>query len=146
MLPRSNSTIIPGYLFLGIAGILFIMVPPTSVSAFYIHNNIFFIEIFGAFFALGGFTALVSTLARKLFKANAIATWYFEMAGLFLIISANIIYAYSLCTRGVQTNDINTFALGLLFIGISLMTVTRLLETRKLLTQANKVEREKDVR
>lgn len=121
------------------------MVPPTSVSAFYIHNNILFIEIFGAFFALGGFTGLVSVLARKLFRANAVATWYFEMAGLFLIITADCIYAYSLCTRGLQTNDINTFALGLLFVGISLMTATRLLETRGLVKQASQVEREKDV-
>ena len=50
------------------------------------------------------------------------------MAGLFLQVSASAIYAYSLCSRGIETGDTNILALGLLFIGITFMFITRIAE------------------
>lgn len=142
---RSNSFNIPAYLLIGIAGAMFILVPPTSVSAFYIHYNIYFIEVFGAFFAIGGFTSLLSIIARKWFKIGVVPTWYFEMAGLFLIISASTIYSYSLCNRGIQTGDLNVFALGVLFVGVSFEMIGKLIETNSYVKWYKISERAKDV-
>lgn len=142
---RLSSSIIPGYLFTGISGVLFTLVPPTSISAFYINHNMYFVEVFGLFFALGGFTALFSTIARKLFNVSVVPTWHFEMAGLFLQVSASAIYAYSLCVRGLETGDTNILALGLFFVGISFMFTARISETYVNTRDYTLAQREKDV-
>lgn len=129
MIQRSSGVLLTTYLILAVAGVVFLFAPSRAVDnvATTDLTNI----IWGLFYLIGGAFSATSVILRAFLK-HTLPLWLFELSGIFLVIAANLVYAYALITIGTTTQEYNTFATALIMIGFSGGLVARSVETLRL--------------
>lgn len=81
------------YALLSVAGLIFCFDPSSSVQSAYLYADL--TRVWGGFYVVGGVVAGLS-LGIRTTRSNLIATWFFEIAGLSLLVAATIVYAVAL--------------------------------------------------
>lgn len=129
MVTRSSGILLIAYLFLAIAGIVYILVPSPIVAE--AASTSFIVFVWGLFYTVGGACAAAASIARK-FASNTAPLWHFEVAGVWLIIAANTVYVYALVESAISSGNFNVFATALVIMAFSVGLYAWIKETRKL--------------
>jgi hypothetical protein len=136
---RATGPLLIAYLLVTLAGIFFLITPSLVLAEAADYNEL--LTVWGLFYLVGGLVSTTSLLSRS-FLRKSIALWYFEVSGLALIITANIVYAYALGQTGLYYREANIVALGLVLIGFSAGLVARCIETLRLVKLLGEVHRD----
>lgn len=133
MISRASGPLLVAYLMLFVAGGFFLIAPSIVLAEATDYNDL--TVVWGLFYLCGGAVAAASLIARQFYRIfkNRISLWYFETSGLSLVITANIVYAYTLVRAGLFYDESNLIALGLVLISFSSGLVARVIETRRLI-------------
>lgn len=129
MIQRSSGVLLTTYLILAVAGVVFLFAPSRAVET--VSTTEFTTTIWGLFYLVGGAFSAISLILRA-FVHHTLPLWLFELSGIFLIIAANIVYAYALITLSVHTQEYNAIATALIMFGFSGGLVARVVETLRL--------------
>lgn len=130
MVNRASGPLFVAYIMMITAGVFFLIKPPLILAE--TTNYGVLIWVWGVFYLVGGLIAATSLLSRRLFK-NSIPLWYFETAGIALVITANFVYAFSLVIAGLYYNEYNIIALAFVLAAFSFGLIARSLETLSLI-------------
>jgi len=127
---RASGPLLVAYILLLVAGIIFIVSTPRSINEATDYAGLSL--AWSLFYIVGGVTSAVSITARRWVK-NGLALWYFETAGLALLVTANFVYAYALARTGFQLADIAIVAVSLVITAFSSGLIARSIETLRLI-------------
>lgn len=122
---RSTVPLAVAYAFLFVAGIMFLNYPSLQLTREDTYGSL--VVLWGVFYLLGGFVSIVSTALRAKFTNN-LSLWYFEIAGLALSITANLVYTYALFKVGLTYNEFNVVAVSMVVAAFASSLVGRSLE------------------
>ena len=128
MFIRSQGPLVAAYALLLLAGIFFLNTPALSLDEQAEYNAL--VVLWGVFYMAGGGIALLSVAARYFFKLG-VALWYFEVAGIALAITANLIYAYALFKSGIFYQEYNVVALAFIVTAFTSSLISRCIEALK---------------
>lgn len=111
------STFVLAYILLIAAGIFFCIAPSSTFDRLEVYRV--FSLVWGMFYIVGGAVALFSIVASwfKTFRHRVLMLNFFEVGGLFLIITSNVIYALTLLMSGIDQNEQNIIAASLVILG-----------------------------
>ena len=99
----------------------------------------------GLFYLVGGVLSITAVAVRKVKTVSrVVALWYFEIAGLSLIITANLIYAYTLLRTGLVNEEYNVVALSFVISAFASSLIARAVEAFKFAKILASVTRKKD--
>lgn len=129
MIQRSSGVFLATYLILAVAGIVFLFAPSRAVES--VAHTEFTTIVWGLFYLIGGIFSAASVILRA-FVQHTLPLWLFELSGIFLIIAANLVYAYALVSLGTTTHEYNAVATALIMIGFSGGLVAKSVETFRL--------------
>src|SRR5690606_24889232 len=93
--------------------------------------------IWGLFYLVGGLIAAVFTGLRPILLTKITPLWYFEVSGISLIISANLVHMYALYEASILTGQVNLLALGAILIAYTLSLAGRCVEVLSLIRYLN---------
>lgn len=130
MFQRASGALLFAYLLLAAGGLFFVTTPSPTLRQVTAYGAT--VLIWGLFYLIGGTLSSVSLLLRR-WVANTAPFWYFEIAGLCLIIAANFVYAYALFEAARQFGEFNVFALALVILAFSSGLIARAIETLRLI-------------
>lgn len=99
------------------AGIIFLTSPPGSFLRVGVYPSLYL--VWGVFYLLGALVGIISVLLKKYTQLNIKAGVYFELAGLVLIATAHIIYAYALISLSYIFTELSVTAVALLVTGFA---------------------------
>jgi hypothetical protein len=138
MLTRSTTPLLVAYIFLLAAGIMFLETPPLSLQDSSAYNAL--ITIWALFYVGGSGVAFLSVIGRTFLKVkNLTALWQFEIAGLSLIVVANLFYSYALLRTGLYYQEYNVVAFALVISAFAASFVGRVIDTLRLIRVVNNV-------
>lgn len=129
MFQRASGALLSAYLLLTFGGLFFISTPSPVLRQISVYGATVF--IWGLFYLLGGLISSLSLLLRR-WVVNTAPFWYFEIAGLCLIVAANCVYAYALFETARAFGEFNIVALSLVILAFSLGLIARVIETLRL--------------
>lgn len=129
MIPRASGALLFSYLIVAFAGVLFLVFPSTTLAEVASYHST--LVVWGLFYLIGGLSAAGCIIARK-FVTNTLPLWYFEIAGISLIVSANIVYAYALAQTAMQLGELNILAAAIIVLGFAGGLIARIIETLRL--------------
>lgn len=130
MFQRATGALLSAYLLLAFGGLFFVTTPSPVLRQVTVYSAT--VLIWGLFYLLGGAISSLSLLLRR-WVTNTAPFWYFEIAGLCLIIAANFVYAYALFDTARQFGEFNVFALSLIILAFSSGLIARVVETLRLI-------------
>lgn len=136
MIARASGALLIAYSVVTIAGVLFLVFPSPVLSQVVEYRPS--VIAWGLFYVVGGLTAAVSIGLRH-FIENTLSLWHFEIAGLSLIVAANIVYAYALAVTAFQTQEFNVLATAIIILGIAGGFVARSVETLRLVKKLKRL-------
>lgn len=122
MIRRSTGPLVVAYLLLVAAGVFFLQAPALSLAEETEYNAL--VKIWSSFYIAGGVFAAVSAVSR-LISRRLVSFWYFEVGGLMLLISANLVYGYALFRSGIIYNEFNVLALSLVIFAFTGSLIAR---------------------
>lgn len=122
---RSTVPLAVAYAFLFVAGIMFLNYPSLQLTREDTYGSL--VALWGVFYLLGGFVSVASTALRAKFTNN-VSLWYFEISGLALSITANLVYTYALFKVGLTYNEFNVVAVSMVVAAFASSLVGRSLE------------------
>lgn len=125
MFTRSSGPLLVAYILITVAGVFFLNSPPLSLVEETEYGSL--VVAWGLFYLLGGLFSLVSVSLRGKFKNN-ISLWYFEIAGLALSITANLVYGYALMRTGIIYQEFNVVAVSLIISAFAASLISRSIE------------------
>lgn len=137
MISRTMGPLVVSYILLIGAGILFVQAPPVSLAD---STYASLLVVWSLFYIVGPSIALASVSVRALRKVKHIAAlWHFEMAGLYLIVAANLVYAYALLRTGLFLGELNLVAFSLVINAFASSFIGRIIDVLKLVKAVNRV-------
>ena len=131
MIARASGALLFAYLTLAIAGVVFIFVPSQAVET--LSGTPLIVLTWGLFYVIGGFLAAFCVVARKFVK-NTTPLWYFEVAGISLVVAANFVFAYALANGAMASGQFNVLAAALVILAFSGGLIARSVETLRLVS------------
>lgn len=138
MLPRTTTPLVVTYILLIGAGFLFLETPPPTLTDSSAYSSL--LTVWAMFYIAGGTVALTATALRIRRKIKHLASlWHFEIAGLSLIVAANLIYSYALLRVGLNGGEYNYIALSLVISAFASSFVGRVFDALKLIKAVNAV-------
>lgn len=138
MLSRSTTPLVVSYILLVAAGILFLETPPLGLAENTNYNTL--LVIWALFYTVGASVALTTVIMRATLKVKHIASlWHFEIAGLSLIVAANLIYSYALMRTGLYYHEYNVVAFSLVISAFAASFIGRIIDTLRLIRAVNRV-------
>lgn len=129
MIPRASGALLFSYIIVAFAGVLFLVFPSTTLAEVAAYHTT--IIVWGLFYIIGGLSAASCILSRRFVK-NTLPLWYFEVAGVSLIVSANVVYAYALAQTAMQFNELSILAAAVIVLGFAGGLIARIIETLRL--------------
>lgn len=126
MIPRASGALLFSYMILAIAGVVFMLYPSPTLAEVGAYDAT--IIVWSLFYTVGGILAATSIVLRK-FVTNTLPLWYFEIAGICLIITANLVYAYALAETSLQFAEPNVLAASIIVLGFAGGLIARVIET-----------------
>lgn len=148
MLPRSRSLLVFVYVALVGAGVLFTIAPIPAIEAVLYPSRRSL--AWSGSYVVGGLVAL-SALVLRLRMPNLLATWFFELGGLALLVSANLTYFVVLLrmawpdTPGVPY-EFGLLGLALVVLAFGLSLTVRATEALEHVLIVRQLERREDER
>lgn len=136
MIARASGALFFSYSVVSIAGVLFLLFPSPELQQVVEYRST--LVIWGLFYVIGGLTAALSVALRGVFH-NTIPMWHFEIAGLYLIVVANIVYAYALINTALDLQEMNALASAIILLGFAAGLVARSVETLRLVNSLNRI-------
>lgn len=130
MFQRASGALLSAYLLLSLGGLFFITTPSPILKQVSVYSAT--VLVWGLFYLLGGLVSSLSLLLRR-WVANTAPFWYFEIAGLCLIIAANFVYAYALFETARVFEEFNVVAVSLVILAFSSGLIARVVETLRLI-------------
>lgn len=128
MFIRAQGPLVAAYALLLLAGIFFLNTPALSLDKETDYSAL--VTLWGVFYMAGGGISLASVIARHFLKLG-VALWYFEVAGIALTITANLIYAYALFKTGFFYQEYNVVALAFIVTAFTASLISRCIEALK---------------
>ena len=136
MLSKSTVPLILAYILLIAAGVLFLNTPPVGLEQARTYDAL--LVIWSLFYIIGSFVSLIAVMARAGLKIKHItALWYFEVAGLCLIVAANLVYSYALLRVGLYQQENNIIAFSLIISAFAASFIGRIVDVFKLIRVVN---------
>jgi hypothetical protein len=131
MISRTSGILLMSYILIFLGGLGYLLTPSPTVD----EASTASVEtvVWGAFYVAGGAVAALAAGIRPFMLRRITSLWYFEISGISLIISANLVYAYSLYHTSLETGYINQIALAAVLIAFSLALVARSVEVLSLI-------------
>lgn len=126
MINRASGALFVAYSLVILSGIFFLLTPSLVLAEATDYGEL--VLVWGMFYLLGGLTSASSLLARAWMR-NSVPLWYFETAGIALIVTANLVYAYALARTGFYYQEYNIIALAFVLAAYSAGLVARCVET-----------------
>ena len=137
MISRTMLPLVISYVLLIGAGVLFLQAPPVSLAD---STYASLIVVWSMFYIVGPSVALASIAVRTFRHIKHItALWYFEVAGLSLIVVANLIYSYALLRLGLAESEYNLIAFSLVISAFASSFTGRIIDVLKLVKAVNSV-------
>lgn len=137
MISRTMVPLIVAYVFLLGAGILFLQAPPVSLE-YAAYQSL--LLVWSIFYIVGPTIALTAVAIRTIKKIKHVAAlWHFEVAGLYLIVAANLVYAYALLRTGLSLGEYNLIAFSLVINAFASSFIGRIFDARQLIKAVNGV-------
>lgn len=126
MFSRISGVLFIAYVFTFVGGVGYLISEPPFVGTTdqYMLN----VGLWGWFYVVGGLIAAAATALRPFLLSKITSFWYFEISGISLIISANLVHAYSLYLASVTLNQYNLLALTSVLVAFSAVCVARVVE------------------
>lgn len=138
MLSRTTTSQIVSYILLIGAGALFLQTPPLALDRSATYNEL--LTVWALFYITGPAVALAAVAVRTLRKIKHLAAlWHFEMAGLYLVVAANLVYSYALLRTGLYYEEYNVVAFALIISAFAAMFIGRIIDAWKLVKAVNNV-------
>lgn len=134
MISRTSGVLLVSYILVFLGGVGYLITPSTVLTGVSQDAEAL---IWGLFYMFGGLIAAVFTGLRPLLLTRITPLWYFEVAGISLIISANLIYMYALYELAIIAGHVNLLALGAIMVAYSLTLVGRCVEVLSLIRYLN---------
>lgn len=129
MIARASGALLFAYVVIAVAGVVFILFPSETLSTVTAYDAT--VVIWGLFYVVGGSFAATCLVARR-FVTNTVPLWYFEVAGIALIIAANLVYAYAIAQTAIQFGESNILAAAFIVLAFAGGLVARSIETLRL--------------
>lgn len=129
MIPRASGALLFSYIIITIAGVLFLLYPSPTLAEVGAYEAT--IVIWSLFYVVGGILAATSITLRK-FVSKTLPLWYFEIAGIASIVTANLLYAYALADTAFQFGELNVLAAAIIVLGFAGGLTGRIIETLRL--------------
>lgn len=137
MVSRTMAPLVISYMMLIGAGILFLQAPPVTLAD---STYASLLIIWSIFYIVGPSVALLSVAVKATRKIKHItALWHFEMAGLYLIVAANLVYSYALLRTGLFFGEYNLVAFSLVINAFAASFIGRIIDVWKLVRAVNGV-------
>jgi hypothetical protein len=139
MVTRASGPLFIAYVMIFFAGALFLITPSLVLAESTDYSQL--VVIWGLFYLVGGLVSVVALLSRGTFFKNNISLWYFEVSGIALSVTANLVYAYALAKTGFFYGEPNIVALALILLAFSSGLIARCIETLRLVRILVKMSR-----
>lgn len=143
MITRSRSFMIGVYILLATAGVLFFISPTNSILSAAQSESLS--RTWGAFYFIGGITA-ASAVYSRLKHANTLATWFFEVAGLALLVIANLIYFTALLKLATSTENLSSLGSALVVLTLASSLSVRVGESLEIIMIIRRFDRQIEAR
>lgn len=88
--------------------------------------------IWGLFYVVGGLISSVSSALRPIVLSRITSLWYFEISGVFLIITANLVHSYAIYTDSILSSEYNLLAFASILLSFSILLSARVVEVLSL--------------
>lgn len=131
MIARASGALLFAYFVVAGAGVVFLAAPSPVLQEVSAYQST--VIIWALFYLVGGLTAAACIIVRK-FIQNTLPLWYFEIGGISLIITANVIYAYAIAQTAVMFDNSNVLAAAFVILAFAGGLVARCVETFRLVT------------
>lgn len=118
MIARASRILLVAYLLVVATGLVFLTTPSPSLVS--IAGYAVTLKLWALFYLVGGLTSSTAVIVRKRAR-NTAPLWYFEIAGISLIIAANLIYAYALYRTGLATEEYQVYGAAVLVVALSVV-------------------------
>lgn len=125
MITRARTTMLIVYALLLLAGIVFLTAPMDDIEPVLVYKSL--TKVWGCFFTVGGIVAGVS-LGVRTARTNLLAMWYFEIAGLSLLVAATAVYAFALFDAAFQYNNLQIGGIGVVVLSFAASLSIRVAE------------------
>jgi hypothetical protein len=137
MISRTMMPLVISYILLIGAGCFFLQAPPVSlVDSTYTSLLI----VWSLFYIVGPSISLISMGVRLFTRVKHVtAWWHFEVSGLYLIVSANLVYSYALLRAGLAAEEYNLIAFSLVISAFASSFIGRIMDAYKLIRAVNAV-------
>lgn len=136
MIARASGALFFAYSVVTIAGVLFLLFPSPMLAQIVEYRST--MVVWSLFYVIGGLTAAISIVLRSIVK-NTIPLWHFEIAGMSLIVVANLVYAYALAQTAFELQEFNILATAIIILGFAAGFVARSVETLRLVKTLNRL-------
>lgn len=137
MITRTMIPLVISYILLIGAGVLFLQAPPVSLADSTYSS---LLVVWSLFYIVGPTVALTSIAIRTLKHTKHItALWHFEIAGLSLVVAANLVYSYALLRLGLAEGEYNLIAFSLVISAFASSFIGRGIDVWKLVKAVNTV-------
>lgn len=115
------------YILIIAAGVFFCIAPSSAFDTVDVYRILSL--VWGIFYILGGLVAtssLVMSWFRR-FRRRQIMLNFFEISGLTLILTSNVVYSVILLYSGIVRYEHNVIAAALIILGLTAMIPTRMI-------------------
>lgn len=137
MISRTMAPLVVSYLLLIGAGFLFLQTPPVTLSDTTYSS---LLVVWSLFYVVGPAVALISIGIRTFRKIKHMAAlWHFEVAGLYLVVAANLVYSYALLRTGIFLGEYNLIAFSLVINAFASSFIGRIIDVYRLVRAVNNV-------
>ena len=130
MISRTSGILLMSYILIFLGGLGYLLTPSPTVGEATEATEAL---VWGAFYVTGGAISALAAGIRPFMLRRITSLWYFEISGISLIISANLVYAYSLYHTSLTSGEINEIALSAILLAFSLALVARSVEILSLI-------------
>jgi|SRR5690606_30878787 len=130
MISRTSGILLVSYILVFLGGFGYLVSPSPEIAGV-IHDSEAL--IWGLFYLAGGLIAAIFTGLRPILLTKITPLWYFEVAGISLIVSANLVHMYALYEIALMTGQVNLLALAAVIIAYTLTLIGRCVEVLSLI-------------
>jgi hypothetical protein len=133
----TRSLMVIVYSILALAGVIFIVDPVASIKDALYGTGLAF--IWGLFYLVGGATSALGVIVRLL-RGSLLATWYFELAGLALLVFASLAYSVALAQLAVSIDEMGVLGTSLVVLALATSLSLRIAEMIQLVQNLRRIE------
>lgn len=141
MIARASGALLFSYFIIAIGGAVFLAFPSETLSQVQTYDAS--LVVWAMFYLVGGLFAAACIILRRFVK-NTIPLWYFEIAGISLIVAANLVYAYAIATVALQFQEYTILAASFVVLAFAGGLVARSLETLRLVKMIQQYTKDKN--